>query len=102
MSLKMKLSPPVTVLMHGRCYFIKHVTCVTRSFCMEFALESRTPHCTVENRPHTHWMRYIAEGFRVCVACEPPAMRNNSGSCQGDGQESDKYEVRNLLPAEVV
>lgn len=65
---------------------------------MEFALESRTPHCTVENRPHTHWMRYIAEGFRVCVACEPPAMRNNSGSCQGDGQESDKYEVRSLLP----
>lgn len=92
----------MTVLMHRRCYFIKHVTRVTRSFCMEFALESRTPHCTVENRPHTHWMRYIAEGFRVCVACEPPAMRNNSGSCQGDGQESDKYEVRNLLPAEVV
>lgn len=65
---------------------------------MEFALESRTPHCTVENRPHTHWMRYIAEGFRVCVACEPPAMRNTSGSCQGDGQESDKYEARGLLP----
>lgn len=62
-------------------------------FCMEFTLESRTPHCTVENRPHTHWMRYISEGFKVCVACEPPAMRNNSGSCQGDGQESDKYEV---------
>lgn len=59
-------------------------------FCMEFSLESRTPHCTVENRLHTNWMRYIAEGFRVCVACEPPAMRNNSGSCQGDGQESEK------------
>lgn len=65
----------------------------TCRFCMEFALESRTPHCTVENRPHTHWMRYITEGFKVCVACEPPAMRNKSGSCQGDGQESDKYEV---------
>lgn len=64
---------------------------------MEFTLESRTPHCTVENRPHTHWMRYISEGFKVCVACEPPAMRNNSGSCQGDGQESDKYEVMKHL-----
>ncbi|XP_029004878.1 somatomedin-B and thrombospondin type-1 domain-containing protein [Betta splendens] len=59
-------------------------------FCVEFTLESRTPHCTVENRPHTHWMRYITEGFKVCVVCEPPAMRNNSGSCQGDGQESNK------------
>ncbi|KAG7225092.1 hypothetical protein INR49_014203 [Caranx melampygus] len=59
-------------------------------FCVEFTLESRTPHCTVQNRPHTHWMRYITEGFKVCVACEPPAMRNNTGSCQGDGQESDK------------
>ncbi|XP_056267169.1 somatomedin-B and thrombospondin type-1 domain-containing protein, partial [Pseudoliparis swirei] len=59
-------------------------------FCVEFKLESRTPHCTVENRPHTHWMRYITEGFKVCVACEPPAMHNNSGSCQGDGLESDK------------
>ncbi|CAG5895900.1 unnamed protein product [Menidia menidia] len=62
-------------------------------FCMEFELESRTPHCTVENRPHTLWMRYITEGFKVCVACEPPALRNNSGSCQGDGQESDKDAV---------
>uniref|UniRef100_A0A3Q3VQG6 SMB domain-containing protein n=1 Tax=Mola mola TaxID=94237 RepID=A0A3Q3VQG6_MOLML len=58
-----------------------------------FTLESRTPHCTVENRPHTHWMRYITKGFKVCVACEPPAMRNNSGSCQGDGQESEKEAV---------
>uniref|UniRef100_A0A668A3I2 Somatomedin B and thrombospondin type 1 domain containing n=1 Tax=Myripristis murdjan TaxID=586833 RepID=A0A668A3I2_9TELE len=62
-------------------------------FCVEFTLESRTPHCTVENQPHTHWMRYITEGFKVCVACQPPAMRNNSGSCQGDGQESDKEAV---------
>ncbi|XP_026148185.1 somatomedin-B and thrombospondin type-1 domain-containing protein [Mastacembelus armatus] len=58
-------------------------------FCVEFTLESRTPHCTMENRPHTHWMRYITEGFTVCVACQPPAMRNNS-SCQGDGQEANK------------
>lgn len=62
-------------------------------FCVEFKLESRTPHCAVENRPHTLWMRYITEGFKVCVACEPPAKRNTSGSCQGDGQESDKYEI---------
>lgn len=62
-------------------------------FCVEFKLESRTPHCTVENRPHTLWMRYITEGFNVCVACEPPAMRNNTSGCQGDGQESDKYAV---------
>uniref|UniRef100_A0A665VMU7 Somatomedin B and thrombospondin type 1 domain containing n=2 Tax=Echeneis naucrates TaxID=173247 RepID=A0A665VMU7_ECHNA len=59
-------------------------------FCVEFTLESRTSHCTLQNRPHTHWMRYITEGFKVCVACEPPAMGNNSRSCQGDGQESDK------------
>ncbi|XP_034025992.1 somatomedin-B and thrombospondin type-1 domain-containing protein [Thalassophryne amazonica] len=58
-------------------------------FCVEFTVESRTPHCTVENRPHTHWMRYITEGFKVCVSCEPPAIRNNSGGCQGDGQQSD-------------
>ncbi|KAM9839213.1 somatomedin-B and thrombospondin type-1 domain-containing protein [Aulostomus maculatus] len=62
-------------------------------FCVEFTLESRTPHCTVENRPHTHWMRYVTEGFKVCVACEPPAMHNNSGRCQGDGQESDKEDI---------
>uniref|UniRef100_A0A8C9Z5H5 Somatomedin B and thrombospondin type 1 domain containing n=1 Tax=Sander lucioperca TaxID=283035 RepID=A0A8C9Z5H5_SANLU len=62
-------------------------------FCVEFTLESRTPHCTVENRPHTHWMRYITEGFKVCVVCEPPAMRNNSGSCQGDGLESEKEDL---------
>lgn len=62
-------------------------------FCVEFKLESRTSHCTVENRPHTLWMRYITEGFKVCVACEPPAKRNTSGSCQGDGHESDKYET---------
>ncbi|XP_042255467.1 somatomedin-B and thrombospondin type-1 domain-containing protein [Thunnus maccoyii] len=62
-------------------------------FCVEFTLESRTPHCTVHNQPHTHWMRYVTEGFKVCVACEPPAMRNNSGSCQGDGQQSDKKAV---------
>lgn len=68
----------------------------TLRFCVEFTLESRTPHCTVQNRPHTHWMRYITEGFKVCVACEPPAMRNNTSSCQGDGQESDKYEAVNL------
>ncbi|XP_012712832.2 somatomedin-B and thrombospondin type-1 domain-containing protein [Fundulus heteroclitus] len=57
-------------------------------FCVEFQLETRTPHCAVEGRPHTHWMRYITAGFRVCVACEPPAMRNSS--CQGDGQEADR------------
>lgn len=62
-------------------------------FCVEFKLESLTPHCTVENQPHTRWMRYITEGFKVCVACEPPALRNRSGSCQGDGQESDKYDA---------
>lgn len=62
-------------------------------FCVEFTLESRAPHCTVETRPHTHWMRYITEGFKVCAACRPPAMQNNSSSCQGDGHESDKEAV---------
>ncbi|KAJ0022960.1 hypothetical protein NQD34_015094 [Periophthalmus magnuspinnatus] len=63
------------------------------SFCVEFMLESRTLHCSLQNRPQTHWMRYITEGFRVCVACEPPAMRNNSARCQGDGQDADKDAV---------
>ncbi|XP_061821414.1 somatomedin-B and thrombospondin type-1 domain-containing protein [Nerophis lumbriciformis] len=58
-------------------------------FCVEFSLESRSPHCTVENRPHTHWMRYFTEGFTVCVVCRPPAMSNSSGGCQGDGQDVD-------------
>ncbi|KAM8881437.1 somatomedin-B and thrombospondin type-1 domain-containing protein [Synchiropus picturatus] len=62
-------------------------------FCVEFTLESRSPYCTIENQPHTLWMRYVTEGFKVCVACEPPAMRNNSGQCQGDGQGSDKEDV---------
>ncbi|TNM96259.1 somatomedin-B and thrombospondin type-1 domain-containing protein [Takifugu flavidus] len=62
-------------------------------FCMEFRVESRTSHCTLGNQPHTRWMGYIAEGFTVCVACEPPAMPHYSSSCQGDGQESDKDTV---------
>lgn len=59
-------------------------------FCMEYKMESLTPHCTVENRPHTHWMQYLREGYTVCVACQPPAMHNHSSSCQGDGQEFDR------------
>nr|XP_057916161.1 somatomedin-B and thrombospondin type-1 domain-containing protein [Doryrhamphus excisus]XP_057916162.1 somatomedin-B and thrombospondin type-1 domain-containing protein [Doryrhamphus excisus]XP_057916163.1 somatomedin-B and thrombospondin type-1 domain-containing protein [Doryrhamphus excisus]XP_057916164.1 somatomedin-B and thrombospondin type-1 domain-containing protein [Doryrhamphus excisus]XP_057916165.1 somatomedin-B and thrombospondin type-1 domain-containing protein [Doryrhamphus exci len=62
-------------------------------FCVEFSLESRSPHCTVENRPHTYWMRYFTEGFTVCVACNPPALSNSSGGCQGDGQETDSEAV---------
>ncbi|XP_061569501.1 somatomedin-B and thrombospondin type-1 domain-containing protein [Cololabis saira] len=62
-------------------------------FCMEFKLESRTPQCSAENRPHTLWTRYIAEGFKVCVACEPPSLQNSSSSCQGDGQESHNEAV---------
>ncbi|KAG7262332.1 hypothetical protein CRUP_000737, partial [Coryphaenoides rupestris] len=34
-------------------------------FCVEFSLQSRAAHCAVETRPHTHWMRYITEGFSV-------------------------------------
>ena len=60
---------------------------------MEYKMESLTTHCTVENRPHTLWMQYLREGYTVCVACQPPAMRNHSGSCQGDGQESNRYGV---------
>ncbi|KAK6293278.1 hypothetical protein J4Q44_G00367790 [Coregonus suidteri] len=62
-------------------------------FCMEYKMESLTPHCTVENRPHTRWMQYLREGYIVCVACQAPAMRNHSGSCQGDGQESNSEEL---------
>ena len=62
-------------------------------FCMKYKMESLTPHCTVENQPHTQWMQYLREGYTVCVACQPPAMQNHSSSCQGDGQESDRYGV---------
>ncbi|XP_077480328.1 somatomedin-B and thrombospondin type-1 domain-containing protein [Stigmatopora argus] len=62
-------------------------------FCVEFTLESRSPDCAAERRPHARWMRYFAEGFTVCVACQPPAMRNHSGGCQGDGREADRDVV---------
>ncbi|CAL1596890.1 unnamed protein product [Knipowitschia caucasica] len=62
-------------------------------FCVEFLLESRSPHCSLQSRPHTHWMRYITEGFRVCVACEPPAMSNHSARCHGDGHGTHKEAV---------
>ncbi|KAG5268612.1 hypothetical protein AALO_G00214460 [Alosa alosa] len=62
-------------------------------FCMEFKMETLSPHCMVENRPYTRWMQYLREGFTVCVACQPPAMRNASRSCQGDGNYADRDEV---------
>ncbi|XP_042154557.1 somatomedin-B and thrombospondin type-1 domain-containing protein-like [Oncorhynchus tshawytscha] len=66
-------------------------------FCMEYKMESLTPHCRAETRPHARWMQYLREGYVVCVACRPPAMRNRSGSCQGDGQESDSEELLHWL-----
>ncbi|KAM9553729.1 somatomedin-B and thrombospondin type-1 domain-containing protein-like [Salvelinus alpinus] len=69
------------------------ITPLDPGFCMEYKMESLTPHCRVEKRPHAHWMQYLREGYVVCVACRPPAMRNHSGSCQGDGQESDSEEL---------
>ncbi|XP_035267991.1 somatomedin-B and thrombospondin type-1 domain-containing protein [Anguilla anguilla] len=59
-------------------------------YCVEFKMESLSPHCTVENRHHTRWMQYLREGYTVCVACQPPAMRNHSRGCQGDGAASDR------------
>ncbi|XP_067108370.1 somatomedin-B and thrombospondin type-1 domain-containing protein [Osmerus mordax] len=64
-------------------------TSLDPGFCMKYKMESLTPHCTLENQPHTQWMQYLREGYTVCVACQPPAMQNHSSSCQGDGQESD-------------
>jgi len=63
---------------------------VPHSFCMEFKMESLTPHCTVENRPNTRWMQYLREGYTVCVACQPPAMSNHSRGCQGDGHLAER------------
>lgn len=91
---RMKPAAFVSVLSTYWDYFsydFRDFSVIPIRFCMEFKMESRTAHCMVENRPHTLWMRYITEGFKVCVACEPPALQNNS--CQGDGQESNKYEV---------
>ncbi|XP_030625948.1 somatomedin-B and thrombospondin type-1 domain-containing protein [Chanos chanos] len=62
-------------------------------FCMEFKLESLSPYCMVENRPYTRWMQYLREGYTVCVSCQPPAMRNNSRTCQGDGNSADRDEL---------
>uniref|UniRef100_A0AAZ3P2Q8 Somatomedin B and thrombospondin type 1 domain containing n=1 Tax=Oncorhynchus tshawytscha TaxID=74940 RepID=A0AAZ3P2Q8_ONCTS len=69
------------------------ITPLDPGFCMEYKMKSLTPHCRAETRPHARWMQYLREGYVVCVACRPPAMRNRSGSCQGDGQESDRYGV---------
>ncbi|KAJ4918892.1 hypothetical protein JOQ06_027894 [Pogonophryne albipinna] len=74
----------------GRPKHDKYGNPLDPGFCVEFTFQSRTPHCSVQNRPHTHWMRYITEGYKVCVACEPPAMKNNTGRCQGDGLQDDK------------
>ncbi|XP_033988170.1 somatomedin-B and thrombospondin type-1 domain-containing protein [Trematomus bernacchii] len=74
----------------GRPKHDKYGNPLDPGFCVEFTFQSRTPHCSVQNQPHTHWMRYITEGYKVCVACEPPAMKNNSGRCQGDGLQDDK------------
>lgn len=77
----------------GRPKHDSHGNPLRPGFCVEFQLESRTAHCSLQNRRHTLWMRYISEGFRVCVACEPPAMSNSSARCQGDGLDSDKGAV---------
>ncbi|KAK5877550.1 hypothetical protein CesoFtcFv8_025045 [Champsocephalus esox] len=74
----------------GRPKHDKYGNPLDPGFCVEFTFQSRTPHCSVQNRPHTHWMRYITEGYKVCVACEPPAMKNDTGRCQGDGLQDDK------------
>nr|XP_046149012.1 somatomedin-B and thrombospondin type-1 domain-containing protein-like isoform X1 [Oncorhynchus gorbuscha] len=73
------------------------ITPLDPGFCMEYKIESLTPHCRAETRPHARWMQYLREGHVVCVACRPPAMRNRSGSCQGDGQESDSEELLHWL-----
>ncbi|KAG9347936.1 hypothetical protein JZ751_003953 [Albula glossodonta] len=62
----------------------------TKRYCVEFKMESLSPHCTAENQPHTRWMQYLREGYTVCVACQPPAIHNHSHGCQGDGTASDR------------
>ncbi|KAJ8413420.1 hypothetical protein AAFF_G00094160 [Aldrovandia affinis] len=59
-------------------------------FCVEFRMEWLSSQCAVESRPHARWMQYLREGYTVCVTCEPPAMRNHSLGCQGDGAASDR------------
>ncbi|MBN3295216.1 SBSPO protein, partial [Amia calva] len=64
-----------------------------QGYCMEFKLESLSHHCNAESRPHAQWMQYLREGYTVCVVCQPPAMRNDSHSCQGDGADFDGTKV---------
>ncbi|XP_028826349.1 somatomedin-B and thrombospondin type-1 domain-containing protein isoform X2 [Denticeps clupeoides] len=66
---------------------------VDSGFCMEFKLESLTPHCMVEYQPFSRWTQYLRGGFTVCVACQTPAMQNHTRSCQGDGSGADRDEL---------
>ncbi|XP_048406083.1 somatomedin-B and thrombospondin type-1 domain-containing protein [Stegostoma tigrinum] len=62
-------------------------------YCVEFKVKSLTPHCLVENRPYTRWMRYLREGFTVCVECQPPALNSRFQRCYGDGSEAERNQI---------
>lgn len=62
-------------------------------YCVEFKIESLSFSCTRETRPHARWMQYLREGYTVCVACQYPAMKDESQRCTGDGLDPDGNSV---------
>ncbi|XP_063779990.1 somatomedin-B and thrombospondin type-1 domain-containing protein [Pseudophryne corroboree] len=62
-------------------------------YCVEFQIESLSPACLTEHRPHARWMLYLREGYTVCVACQHPAMNIRNHRCYGDSSDADGNQV---------
>ncbi|XP_077123976.1 somatomedin-B and thrombospondin type-1 domain-containing protein [Ranitomeya variabilis] len=62
-------------------------------YCVEFRIESFSPACLTEDRPHARWMLYIRGGYTVCVTCQPPAMNIRNHRCYGDGTDANRDQI---------
>lgn len=62
-------------------------------YCVEFQIESLSPACLTEDRPHARWMLYLREGYTVCVACQHPAMHIRNHRCFGDGSDANENQI---------
>ncbi|XP_056378127.1 somatomedin-B and thrombospondin type-1 domain-containing protein isoform X2 [Hyla sarda] len=62
-------------------------------YCVEFQIESFSPACMREDRPHARWMLYIRDSYTVCVACQHPAMNVRNHRCYGDGTDASKDQI---------
>lgn len=63
---------------------------IANRYCVEFQIESLSPACLIEDRPHARWMLYLREGYTVCVACQHPAMHIRNHRCYGDGSDANE------------